>query len=190
VLDIKDGQSMADREEFLKLYLEAERDIRCFLRMLVRNSNDFEDACQAVALNLWKSFDTYDATRPFGRWARGVAINVVYQQRRAGAREPILFPPEVASEILDAYELSLQSEPSGAERIEALRKCVDALPARSQKFLELRYVESLSLADIAQFVGSTVGASQRALSRIRACVARCVEQRLAIMKGLSQGEST
>lgn len=176
---------MTDREQFLQLYLDAEREIRCFLRMLVRNQTDFEDACQAVALNLWKSFDSYDATRPFGRWARGVAINVVYQQRRSGMRDPILFPPEVASDILDAYELSLQSEPSGAERVEALRKCVDALPARSQKFLELRYGESLSLADIAKLVGSTVGASQRALSRIRACLARCVEQRMAIVRGLS-----
>ena len=77
---------MADREQFLTLYLEAERDIRCFLRMLVRNQTDFDDACQAVALNLWKSFETYDQSRSFGRWSRGVAINVVYQQRRSSMR--------------------------------------------------------------------------------------------------------
>jgi RNA polymerase sigma-70 factor (ECF subfamily) len=176
---------MADREQFLTLYLEAERDIRCFLRMLVRNQTDFDDVCQAVALNLWKSFETYDQTRSFGRWSRGVAINVVYQQRRSSMRDPILFPPEVASDILDAYELSLQSEPSDAERMEALRKCVDAMPPRSQKFLDLRYSESLSLADIAGLVNSTVGAAQRALSRIRACLARCVEQRLTITKSTS-----
>ena len=96
-----------------------------------------------------------------------------------------MFPPEVASDILDAYELSLQSEPSDAERMEALRKCVDAMPPRSQKFLDLRYSESLSLADIAGLVDSTVGAAQRALSRIRACLARCVEQRLTITKSTS-----
>jgi RNA polymerase sigma-70 factor, ECF subfamily len=177
---------MTDKDQFIKLYMESERDLRCFIRMLVRNTTDFDDACQLVAMNLWKSFDSYDPSREFGRWARGVAINVVYQQRRSSLRDPILFlfPPEVASDILGAYEQSLEREQPSSRRMEALRKCVGALPAKSQRVLELRYVESRSLAEIAQLVGSTAGAIQRALSRIRACLANCVEQRIVSTKGI------
>jgi RNA polymerase sigma-70 factor, ECF subfamily len=173
--------------EFLPLFIANETQIRAFVRTLVRDPRDVDDVFQAVALILWRKFDQYDSTRPFGPWARGIAAKEVLAMRRGNARCPTPFPPEVVVAILDQFEHFLQSRESVSETTEALDKCVEALPPNSQKMLQLRYGEAMQIRDVASRLGQTVGATQRALSRIHKRLAECIETRLAAVKG---GESS
>jgi len=177
---------MADQERFLKLYLENENHIKSFLRVLVRDQSDYEDVCQSVAMTLWRKFDTYDASRPFGPWARGVAVREVLQSRRDSARCPTPFPTELVSSLLEAFEHHVATAADSGARMEALKKCLEALPTRSRQYVQLRYREAFSIADIAAEVGSTSAATQRALSRIRARLAECIGHRLSIVRETSE----
>jgi RNA polymerase sigma-70 factor, ECF subfamily len=172
---------MADESQFLGLYLAHEEGLRAFVRALVRDRSEFDDAFQMVVLTLWEKFDTYDKTRPFGPWARGVAAKDVFQVRRESGRRPTPFSPEVVEAILDSFERRLTSNPPESHQLEALEHCVGALPGRWRRLLDLRYTDGLSLAEMAGRIGRTLGATQRALSRVRQQLADCVKQRLLII---------
>ena len=133
-------------------------------------------------MTLWRKFDTYDPSRPFGPWARGVAVREVLQMRRDSVRCPTPFPAEVVTGLLEAFERHIATSPDTGARMEALKRCIDALPTKSRKFIQLRYRDSRSIADIALRVGSTAAATQRALSRIRARLAECIGRRLSIVR--------
>lgn len=174
---------MADQAYFLELFLSNEADLSAFLRSLVRDTHDFEDTFQAVALTLWRKFDQYDQSRPFGAWARGVAAREVLLLRRDLKRQPIPFSPESVAAILDAFEHRLASNTARGERIELLEVCYRALPESSQQVLWLRYTQSLAIAEIAERLGRTAAATQRSLSRIREQIAECIQRRLDAQKG-------
>lgn len=167
---------MTDREAFLMLLLRNEADIRAFIGSLVRDREAREDIFQEVALALWQQADRYDPRRPFGAWARGVAANKVLQRRHQDKRFPIAFPPEAILAVLDAYDRTEADTPS---RLEALRACLEELPAKARHLLALRYEEGLSVKEIAGRTRHTLDAAYQALCRIRAALADCIRRRLA-----------
>jgi RNA polymerase sigma-70 factor (ECF subfamily) len=172
---------MANQRRFMELYLAHEDGLRSFVRALVRTRTDFDDVFQTVVLTLWERFDTYDETRPFGPWARGVAAREVFQARRDSGRRPTPFSPKVVEAILDSFDRHASSQAPVSQRLEALERCLEALPGRARRLLSLRYFDGLSLAEMALRVGSTLGATQRSLSRARQQLAECVRQRLLVL---------
>jgi RNA polymerase sigma-70 factor, ECF subfamily len=173
--------------DFLPLFMANEGQIRAFVRTLVYNPRDVDDVFQAVALVLWQKFDLYDKSRPFGPWARGITAKEVLAMRRGSARCPTPFPPDVVVALLDEFERFVSSRGTEPELAEALDRCVEALPPASQKMLQLRYGQSLQIQQVASFLGQTVTATQRALSRIQKRLAECIERRLA---GVQRGEAS
>jgi DNA-directed RNA polymerase specialized sigma24 family protein len=69
-----------DRGQFLRLFLEAERDIHRYICAILPNPQDARDVLQETALALWEEFDQYDVTRPFVPWAVRFALNKARQQ--------------------------------------------------------------------------------------------------------------
>ena len=59
---------MSDQNEFLRLLLAAETDLRAFVRSVLRDSAAVDDVFQETALVLWERFAEYDPARPFGAW--------------------------------------------------------------------------------------------------------------------------
>ena len=170
---------MLDHSRFLELYFTHENGLRSFIRALVWDRSEFEDVFQTVMLTLWKKFDTYDQSRPFGPWARGVAMKEVLQMRRESGRRPTPFSPETVQAILESFELNEAKNADSSNEQEALDKCVGVLPQRWRKLLELRYSEGLRLADLATRIGNSLAATQRDISRARQQLAECVKRRLA-----------
>jgi RNA polymerase sigma-70 factor (ECF subfamily) len=167
---------MDRQEQFLKLFLTHQGDIRAFILSQVRDRNVCDDLLQEVALTLWRKFEEYDPSRSFGAWARGIAHNKVLQERRDRSRRPSWSFSEEASEaIARAYD---ETESEAADREEALRGCLEKLPEPSRRMLHDRYEEDLDLETLAQRVGKTVMAAYKTLSRIRQNLQHCIERRL------------
>jgi RNA polymerase sigma-70 factor (ECF subfamily) len=171
-----EGERVDVREEFLGLFLKHQDDLRAFLGSVVRDWHARDDVFQEVALILWREFDRYDRSRSFGAWARGIAAHKVMQDWEQARRRPTLLPPAAVQAMLQAYD---RTEPSAEPELEALQQCLDRLPTEPRRLLGLRYREGLRLADIAMRLRSTSEAVHKALSRLRARLERCVEQRLA-----------
>ena len=164
---------MADpNERFLALFLRAQDDLRAFLGSVVRDRAAAEDLFQETALVLWQKFAEYDPGRPFGAWARGIALNKVLQER--ARRVPLAFSPAAVRAVAKAFDRAPE-EPDLAP----LRDCVGRLPEKTRRLLALRYGEALSLAEIAKRAGGTLDAVHKALSRAREAVERCLRGKAA-----------
>jgi RNA polymerase sigma-70 factor (ECF subfamily) len=142
----------------------------------VRDRSQVEDLFQEVSLVLWQSFATYDPSRPFGAWARGVAANKVLQNREKTRRIPLAFSPEAIRAVLEAYD---RTSPEATDDVDRLRDCLSRLPERSRRMLALRYEQSLKLGEIARRAGTTLDAAHKTLSRIRDAVQACLERKMA-----------
>lgn len=159
---------------FLRLFLRHQEDLRAFLGSVVRDRAAAEDLFQETALVLWQSFAQYDPARPFGAWARGIAVKKVLQGREKSRRLPLAFSPQALQAVVDAYDRTEDLAPDSA----ALRDCISKLPPRSQSLLALRYERSLKLGEIAKEVGSTLDAVHKLLSRIRENLQECLQRGL------------
>lgn len=168
---------MDSHEEFLRLFLEHQADLRAFVGSMLRSTAARDDVVQETALVLWREFARYDRGRSFGAWARGIAGNKILQRLTQDGRSGVTLPAEALPAVLAAYDRTEESEPP---RREALEKCLQELPEKSRSLLALRYEQGLSLVQTAERVGSTMDAAHKALSRIRTKLQACIERRLRL----------
>jgi RNA polymerase sigma-70 factor, ECF subfamily len=168
------------QERFLALFLPEQASVRAFIRAVVWDRAHCEDLFQEVALVLWRELDRYDAQRPFGAWARGVAAKTVLKSLRQARRTPLALSPQVVQALEDAFnQLAVsESERPASQQEDALRHCVERLPDKARTLVRLRYHESLKVDEIAARVAGSPVAIQKALSRLRESLQKCVERRL------------
>lgn len=163
---------------FLPLFLKHQNDLQAVIRSFVRDRAAADDVFQETALVLWKKFETYDPSRPFGAWARGVAVRKVLQRFDRNRREPVSLSPETIEAVIAA-------EPDGCDEVcapdqrDALRHCMRLLPEKSGRLVKMRYEQGLSLQAMADAIASTLDAVNKALSRIRVELKKCIDRRLA-----------
>src|SRR6187431_2279785 len=98
----RDVDGDARQERFLALFLPEQGSVRAFIRSIVWDRTHCEDLFQEVALVLWRELDRYDANRPFGAWARGVAAKTVLKSLRQAKRAPLA----LSSEAMQALEVA------------------------------------------------------------------------------------
>ena len=170
----------ARQERFLALFLPEQGSVRAFIRSIVWDRAHCEDLFQEVALVLWRELDRYDPQRPFGAWARGVAAKTVLKSLRQAKRAPTALSGDAIQALEAAFnQLAFEDAERPASRQEdALRQCVERLPAKAQTLVRLRYQESLKVDEIATRVSGSPEAIQKALSRLREKLQKCVERRL------------
>jgi RNA polymerase sigma-70 factor (ECF subfamily) len=156
--------------------MQHEAGLRAFLGAMLRTRALCDDVFQEVALTLWEQAERYDASRPFGPWARGIAANKVLERRRRDRRFPLAFSPETIEAVTRAFA---RTEASTRREAEALEHCLERLPERTRDLLAMRYEEDLSGDDIARRTGRTIVAIYQALSRARKALADCIRRRLA-----------
>lgn len=173
---------MADQEKFLEAFLNSETHLRAFLGAVVRDRQDRQDVFQDVALTLWRKFDQYDPQRPFGAWARGIAAKKVLQHRAKSGKNPTAFSPQAIGAIVEAMERIESRRPAWPTALDALEKCVELLPDNSRNLLEMRYGNEWPVARVAEQIAGTPAAVCMALSRVRAALRECVEERLGRAK--------
>lgn len=164
-------------ERFISLMTRHQPDLRAFLSSVVWDRHRVEDLLQEAALVLWRKFDTYDPSRSFGAWARGIALNLVRQSlERSRTPEMRLSAPALEA-VARAYD---RGPAFGSDRQEALRTCLERLPDHSRRLLRMRYEEALPLERMARKLEKRLEAVHMTLSRIRTKLLQCVRQRLAL----------
>jgi len=166
---------MADRDTIFRLLMQHEGEIRAFVGSMLRDRALSDDVFQEVALALWEQADRYDASRPFGPWARGIAANKVRERRRRARRFPLAFSPETIEAVAQGFT---RTEAGARRELDALEECFERLPERARRLLALRYEDDLSAGEIARRTGRTLAAIYQALSRARAALEDCIRRRL------------
>ena len=162
------------QEDFLRLFLASERDVRRYVGSLVPNVGDVEEIVQQTAVVLWEKFSAYDPERPFTPWACRFALNVARQWMARQQRWNRLLSGELA-ETLAQRRRNLQSEFDS--RLRHLDNCVKQLPQRQQRMLSDFYFEQRTIEDVARRAGKSVDAVYKAIQRIRKILRGCIEMK-------------
>ena len=121
-----------------------------------RNYYDVEDVVSETILGAVRNIDRFDIARgTFYSWLVGIATNKInnfYREKKNGESDRAIGPP-----------VEGKSEPE----VEKVRKILLGLDANERLVLEWKYLEGLSVRDIAQRLGRTEKAIQALLYRAR-----------------------
>ena len=164
-------------EELAAHWAKSQPLIAVFVASIVTNVHDADDILQNVALVTARKFDQYDKNRPFVAWAIGIARNEIlkyYEDRRTTILSVDAI--EQIAQVCDSE--TLHGADTTADRMQALRQCMERLKVRWRTVLEMHYLRELSPARIAQQLDMSQANVFVILHRVRVALRECVEQRL------------
>jgi RNA polymerase sigma-70 factor (ECF subfamily) len=150
--------------------------LTAFLRSLVRGDELVSDLFQETMLVAWRRLPAYDASRPFGPWLRGIASNLVLEQRRKSARAMLSCEPEVLEALEMRFE-RLMREPGDSFRERALKVegCMEKLPETLRSVVDMAYARGLLLRQIAESISASEEAVKKRVQRARELLLRCFQ---------------
>jgi RNA polymerase sigma-70 factor (ECF subfamily) len=149
-------ESLGGRREAFDLIVERHR--RSVYQVCYRFVNQHEDAAdlsQEVFVRAWRALPTFRGTAALSTWLYRIAVNLCLN--RVSARRLETEPIEA-----DRFEDTALEDASArllrGERAAAVRRAIAALPDRQRATLILRVYHDLSHRQIADILGSSVGA--------------------------------
>lgn len=166
-----------DREAFGRLVLAHAAGVRRVVHRLTRDESDTEDLVQESFVRAWDTLDRFDPTRPFGPWVRRIGVNLAIDLLRRRRRRPSTADDEDLLERLPA-PTRIEAEIDARRRLQIVREEMRALAPEWQAVLQLRAVEGLEYAEIAETMGTPVGTVMSRLARARARLAARLRARL------------
>jgi RNA polymerase sigma-70 factor (ECF subfamily) len=175
-----DEEPDTPRTQFEALMLLHHVRLRVFVRSLGVDSDWVDDIAQEACLTAFRQWQTFDQTRDFGKWVRGIAANIVRNELRKDSRRQRIMHSELADILLKRHEGSDLRSAAHAEpmTVGAIRDCVAELGPTSRKVIEGRYRENLQGPELAKRLNMTAANVRQTLVRVRRRLRQCVELRL------------
>ncbi|MGI6357235.1 MAG: RNA polymerase sigma factor [Bacillota bacterium] len=158
------GQSVMEEAVFRQIYDSHLEDLLRYAYFRTGNLSDAEDVVAQVFLKAWEALPAYEQRGiPFLHWLYRIAGNTIkntYRRREV----PVGWEP-MATAAAAQQELE-----STADRLD-LGRLLANLPEKQQQVLVLRYVQDLSVRDVAKIMGKSENAIKqlafRALQSLR-----------------------
>ena len=159
----------------IKEFLRYRGEFLAYLMAILRDFHAAEEVLQNAAVVIVEGATAGEPIRNFRAWAKEIVRRQALYRLRQQTQEAKRFRP-ISLELFEAISVPfLEEDAVGVQpEIRALRECVEKLPTRQREVLALRYEQQKSFEQIGQSTGTTAGAAQRALSRIRVALHECV----------------
>lgn len=156
-----------DRDSYRALLDDIAQDVQSFLRRILRDEQDAEDACQDTLLALHRYRHTYDPARPFEPWLYAVARNVsrTHLERRRVRRRH-----EERPDVLPEQAVDLDH---GFER--RVRAGIASLSPEQREAVVLVKLDGHSVEEAAKRAGTTAGALKVRIHRAYKMLKRVLE---------------
>lgn len=164
-----------DHGRFLQHFLENQTLLRAYLLTATGDLHEAEDLLQDVSRVLWENFGEYDPARSFRAWALGIArLELLkWRQKRARRRETL------STEALEALAgVALEIGDEARNRRAHLESCLERLERWMAEIIRLRYLEGLSLQDVARRLDKSFASIGMALMRARRMLRECVDHKV------------
>lgn len=161
---------MADRErqrQFEDLLCEHQRIVFKIAGMYAGDARDREDLAQEIAVQLWRSFGTFDASRAkFSTWLYRVALNVAISHMRSAKRTGAGSFEQLDAEFFADGSEQQHEALERNERVAALHAFIAGL-APLDRALVLLYLEDRDYVEIAAVLGISETNVATKLNRIK-----------------------
>jgi len=163
--------------DFADLVLESQRKLYGYILTLVPDSNTACDILQQTNVVLWRDSERFEEGTNFLSWAFRVAYFQVLDYREKRQRDRLRFSKELFDQLANsAPQATVESD----DRLDALRRCLAAMPARQRSLVQKRYADGLAVTAIAKSEGQAAGTLATYLHRIRKALLDCIQKRLAV----------
>lgn len=174
---------------FIEQVREHHAGLRGFVRALGVDPLWVDDVAQEAFIVAYNRLEEFDQERDFGAWLRGIARNLVINERRKDARRKRILSDNLTDVLLSSSSASDQEEEEigdrGLAKLNALRACVADLPEKSLGLLRARYEDDNAAAEIAEEFEMKAPAVRKALERVRVSLKKCMEKRLEAAPSVS-----
>ena len=174
----------SDRELFTEQVREHHAGLRGFVRSLGVKPLWVDDVAQEAFIVAYNRLDEFDRERDFGAWLRGIARNLVINERRKDARRKRILSDNLTDVLLSTSSVAEDEDEeigdTGMAKLKALRECIASLPEKSLLMLRSRYEDENSAQEIAEEFDMKPPAVRKALERVRTGLRKCMEERLTL----------
>ncbi len=163
-----------DRDAFRTLFLEFERPIRCYLSAHASSAEMVDEVLQATFVACYESIRTYEPRGTFSFWLRGIARNRLLKELRQRARHD-----HVGADVLEATlaEVAAAQVASATDQADPrLQHCLDQVTPRVRELLQRRYVDQVSVKQLAVELAHTETWVSVTLHRARAFLKECLQK--------------
>jgi len=167
-----------DRDAFGQLVALYQARLRAFVARYVPRPDEVFDIVQDGFIDAMEHLDRFDPAKDFGPWLRAICRNRMLNQFRSNRVRQNAAAALVEAALEETWGAMEDDLESGAERVAALRQCVDQLEKSQRELIELRYRREVPLAELARKLGRSAAALSMSLFRLRAALEKCMERRL------------
>lgn len=170
----------------IKEFLRYRGEFMAYLMAILRDFHAAEEVFQNAAVVIIEGATAAEPIRNFRAWAKEIVRRQALYRLRKQAQEAKHFRP-IALELFEAVSTVFLEEDTAEARhdLQALRICLEKLLPRHREMIARRYERRQSFEQIGQAAGTTAGAVQRALSRIRMVLHDCVRAALQTSEEMS-----
>ena len=161
--DMDDQQLVArsaagEREAFDELVERHRRAVYQVCYRFVNNHEDASDLAQDAFVRAWKGLKNFKGQSALSTWLHRIAVNVCLNRVSANKAAPPTESVESAERFEDLRLEGAQQAMLREERAIAVRKAIAELPKTQRATLILRTYHEMSHQQIADVLGSSVGA--------------------------------
>lgn len=158
-----------EQDVLVRLLLAQRAMLLGYIGSIVRDTHLAEDIFQDATLVALKKRDELADVSGFPAWARRIARLEAMNALRRIQKAPRTLD-EAVLDILDGHWDETDEGPASA----ALRRCLQRLPARSRRMVELRYRDDLSGPDLAEELSQPINTVYVTLARIHRALLECM----------------
>ena len=163
-------------DDLVRLALRERPRLIAYATVILADEHAAEDVFQDVLVLAMQKAEEIQSPEHLMGWLRLAARNRSMDLRRSRQQHACVLDPAVLDVLEQSWSRLDDSDTS--VRAEALRKCVDQLPPKARKVLELRYVRNLSGQQLADRLGRKLNTAYVAVSRIHRMLHECIKARL------------
>lgn len=169
---------MIREEQFIRLFVRHEPELRAFAATLMPRSTDTEDVVQDACVAMWQRIGDLDHEGAFRAWAYTFVRFTALNRIRKLKRDPLVFSENLVGIL--AAEAEGEADLAQAE-LSALESCLEKL-STAQRDLVQRYYRSAAvrMADVAAALDRSIAGLYKMLERTRHALRECIGKQLAL----------
>ena len=172
-LEKKPMTEIGDRNAFAILAKEHHRNILAYARALTKESHISRDIVQDAFVAAWKNLGTFDVTRDFGSWMRGIVRNKWRESLRKNSRQIALDEETLGCLEADAREWDGFRDQGGV--FVKLEGCLKKLPETLSEAVQAFYYEGHSGEEAAEALDLNNATLRKRLERARTGLRECLQ---------------
>ena len=166
-----------DPEGFAALVKQNHRELLVYAHALTKDSTTARDIVQDAFIVAFEKINTFDVTRDFGTWMRGIVRNKWREWTRKNRRY-VLTDKEIGELDADIARWQGEKATHDSSIFDALEQCLQRLPENLRDTVLSFYYDGRSGDEASEHLGVSPAAIRKRLQRARILLKDCVEKKL------------